>query len=94
MLILGIMALGVLIGYKWLPEKWRKPNTMVQLGCTVVLVFCMGVTLGRREDFFAELTGLGLWSLLLAVVPMAFSAVIVWALTRMWEKKKGGKGGK
>lgn len=91
MVILAIMAAGVLIGYLWLPERLKKINTWLQLGCTVALVFCMGVTLGQRENFLGELAQFGLWSLLLAVVPMGLSALAVWALTGLWEKRRGGK---
>ncbi|MGI5895269.1 MAG: LysO family transporter [Candidatus Merdivicinus sp.] len=88
MLILAIMAVGVLIGYRFLPKKLQKINTAIQLGCTVALVFCMGVTLGQRENFWAELADLGWWSLLLAVIPMGLSAILVWILTRIWEKRR------
>lgn len=93
MLILLIMAAGVLVGYFRLPKKLCKLNTWVQLGCTVVLVFCMGVMLGMRENFWEELASLGLWSLLLAVLPMGCSAALVFLLTRFWEKRKGKKEG-
>ena len=88
MLILGIFAVGILVGYRWFPEKLKRPNSVLQLLCIAALVFCMGVMLGSREHFWSELGRLGLDSLLLAVVPMAFSAVLVFFLTRWWEKRR------
>lgn len=90
-LILAVMAAGVLIGYLWLPEKLKKANTWLQLGCTVALVFCMGVLLGRRENLWEELGQFGLWSLLLAVVPMGMSALLVWGMTGLAERRKRRK---
>lgn len=91
MLILGIFAAGVLVGYRWLPEKWKRANSILQLVCIVVLVFCMGVTLGRRENFWSELGTMGVDSLLLAVIPMAFSALLVFVSTKWWSKRKKKK---
>lgn len=91
MLILGIFAVGVLVGYRWLPEKWKKANSILQLVCIVVLVFCMGVMLGRRENFWSELGTMGVDSLLLAVIPMAFSAILVFVSTWLWGRRKKKK---
>ena len=91
MLILLIMAAGVFVGYFLLPKKLCRLNTWIQLGCTVVLVFCMGVVLGMRKNFWEELASLGFWSLLLAVLPMGCSAALVFLLTRFWEKWKEKK---
>lgn len=60
----------------------------MQLACTAVLVFCMGIVLGRREDLWRELGTLGWDSFLLAAVPMGLSALLVYALTR---RLKGGR---
>ena len=91
MLILAIFAAGILIGFRWFPERWKRFHGAVQLGCTAALVFCMGVMLGSREHFWSELGRLGLDSLLLAVVPMAFSAVLVFFFRRWWEKRRANR---
>lgn len=88
MLILVIMVVGIVIGYKFLPEKYYKLNSRLQLACTILLIFAMGVTLGQRENFKEEILGMGLDSLLLAVLPMIGSALLVYGLTT-WAKKKG-----
>lgn len=87
MLILGIFAVGILVGYRWFPDKLKRPNSVLQLICIAALVFCMGAMLGRRESFFEELGRLGLDSLLLAVIPMACSALLVFAATKWWGKR-------
>ena len=45
----------------------------LQLICTALLIFSMGVSLGSRDDFFSDLSQLGLESLIFAVIPGIFS---------------------
>lgn len=84
MLILIIMALGVFIGLTIFPPKLKKLNETLQLACTLLLIFSMGVMLGRRENFLAELSAIGMTSLLLALAPIFFSILFVYALSRLF----------
>ncbi|HIS46391.1 MAG TPA: LysO family transporter [Candidatus Scybalocola faecigallinarum] len=89
MLVEGIMFVGVLAGYFFQPKKWAKALSVLQMACTAVLIFCMGVSLENREGFFQELSQLGLKSLVYAVIPVAFSVISVYLLTkRFMETKK------
>jgi uncharacterized transporter YbjL len=81
------MAVGVLVGLKFFPEKYKKYNNWFQLGCTALLIFLMGVTLGSKENFFEQLSELGLQALILTVLPILCSAAVVYLLTRNWDKK-------
>ncbi len=68
--ILLVMCAGVLVGAKLFPRKYAKLNERLQAGCTVLLIFSMGVMLGRRENFLRELAQLGWKSLVLCLHPV------------------------
>lgn len=88
-----IMCLGVLVGRFFVPISLKKGNEFLSLTCTFLLIFSMGVKLGRNEHFFEELTTLGLSSLLFFFVPTLCSIVVVYLLTqRFMKKKKDEKG--
>lgn len=85
MLILGIMCLGILLGYLLFSDLhpfWKKANSFLQMGSTLFLIFSMGIILGERENFWQELTNLGLYSLGLAVFPIAGSVLLVMFLSK------------
>ena len=82
MVVLMIMAVGVLIGFKWFPERFQKLNGQIQVLSIVVLIFCMGVSLGNNPTFIEDLFSLGYKSLVFAVLPIIGSIVIVYYLTK------------
>lgn len=86
MLVEGIMFIGVLIGYFFSPKKYAGFNAKLQMVCTAVLIFSMGVSLGSREGFFRELSSLGLKSAVFSVVPIIFSVIAVYLLTKRFMK--------
>lgn len=81
-LILAIMAAGVLAGLRFFPERLHSLNVRVQVLCTAVLIFSMGVSLGSRPDFFPSLRTIGIQSLTLAVLPILLSVAAVYPLTK------------
>ncbi len=81
MLILAIMAAGALAGFFLFPDKRLKWSERIQLICTCLLIFSMGVILGGRENFMDELLSLGFRSLVFAIIPIAFSIAAVYFLT-------------
>lgn len=87
MTVILIMLAGVIIGYRWFPEKYARKNTLLQMSCTAVLIFAMGVKLGSRENFLEELTSMGFTSVLFAVIPILFSVLLVYILTERFLKK-------
>lgn len=91
--ILLVMCIGVLVGNRFFPDKYKKVNEKLQVLCTVLLIFCMGVTLGSRENFLQELGTLGGTSFLFFVIPAGFSLILVFLLTKkfMPEKKADPK---
>ncbi len=83
-----LMLLGVFIGARLLPEKYRRWNGTLQIIITIALLFTMGVSLGAQPGFFADLREMGLVSLLYAVGGVVFSAVVVWLLAKLFLRKK------
>ena len=95
-----VMIFGIIAG-RFYPENRKGINEKVQLFCTLLLIFLMGVSLGQREGFFSELAVLGTQSFLFFLIPTVFSIGAVYFLTRWFmagtSKKvngqKSGKGG-
>lgn len=88
MIILIIMAAGILVGSLWFPEKWHKHNEKVQLGSMLLLIFCMGISLGSKPNFFKEIGTLGIKGVVFAIVPIIFSIGLVYLLTSKFMKEK------
>lgn len=91
MLFLVAMSVGVLIGLRLFPAKYKRFNELLQMACTAVLIFCMGLSLGNREGFPQELASLGFQSLVLAVIPIVLSILAVYLLTKKWHTESGEK---
>lgn len=51
---------------------------------TGILIFCMGVSLGNRENFFNELMELGWKSVIYMLAAVACSVLAVYILTRIF----------
>ena len=88
--ILIIMCIGILIGRLAFLRRLKKKNESVSLLCTFVLIFSMGVTLGEKENFFEELSSLGITSFLFFFIPTLLSVVLVYYLTQRSMKKDRG----
>lgn len=86
--ILIIMCLGMLIGNRFFPEKYKSINEKLQLVCTLILIFSMGRMLGSRENFFEELFSLGLTSFLFFAIPSVFSVILVFIFSEKYLVRK------
>lgn len=82
--ILIFLLIGMVIGWKWFPEKWNKLNINIQLAATLLLIFSMGVSLGSRPDFIREIANMGFRSLVFAVLAIVGSILVVYPLTRKY----------
>lgn len=90
--ILIFMLIGVLIGRFCFPKKFKKINEKMQVFMTMLLIFAMGVMLGRRENLIQELSSLGFKSLIFCLIPTILSTIIVYLLTDRFfdrDKKEG-----
>lgn len=90
MLIIGIMCIGIIIGHYIFPQKFKNKNEILQMVCTILLIFSMGVMLGKRENFFNDLAQLGLQSFLFFIIPTGLSLFLTYFLTERFMKKENG----
>lgn len=88
MVILFIMMLGVIIGLKFNLKKALKANGILQMVLTGALIFCMGVSLGNRKDFFRQLAALGWKSTVYMLIAVIFSVLMVFILTKLFLEQK------
>lgn len=82
--IIVAMLAGCLLGATVFPERLHGLNSRLQLVATTLLIFGMGVTLGARENFLAELSSVGFASVVFGLLPTAASTALVYALTRLF----------
>lgn len=85
--VIIVMCLGILAGRFLVPKGARKGNDRISMVCTALLIFSMGVMLGKKEHFLEELSSLGLSSLLFFLVPTALSILVVFFLTKKFMQK-------
>ena len=86
--ILIVMMIGVVIGAKIFPKKFKRQNEIGQMVCTILLIFAMGLMLGNRDDLMSQLSSIGLVSLVLALGGILGSVAIVYLLTEWLMKPK------
>lgn len=84
--ILLVMCLGIAAGRFVIPAHARRLNESLSLLCTFGLIFAMGVMLGKKENFLAELSSLGLISFLFFLIPTLLSILLVFFLTKRFMK--------
>lgn len=89
--VILVMCLGIIAGRFLIPKKAKKINEIVSASATCLLIFSMGVMLGKKENFIAELSSLGLSSLVLFIFPTLFSIIIVYILTKIFLEKRKKK---
>ena len=89
--VIIIMCLGVLVGKKVFPRKWKRIKEFLQTICTMLLICSRGVLLGSRNDFLSEIGSLGSRSFLFFLIPSVFSVLAVYPLTRIFLEKKRQK---
>ena len=83
------MCAGVIVGGWFFPQKYKKLNEKIQVVCTILLIFSMGVMLGRQDNLLEQIASIGLTSLLFAVIPILASIILVYFLTkRLMNKNK------
>lgn len=85
--VIVVMCLGILAGRFLVPKGAKKGNDLISVVCTALLIFSMGVMLGKKEHFLEELSSLGLSSLLFFLVPTVLSILAVFFLTKKFMPK-------
>ena len=89
--ILIAMCIGMIVGNKFFSQKYKKITENLQVLCTILLIFSMGVKLGKRENFLQEISILGWHSFIFFFIPSLFSLIIVFFLTRYFIEKRENK---
>lgn len=84
--IFMVMIAGMLLGRIHKLRKLKRWNERLSMLSTFVLIFCMGVILGKKDDFLQELTTLGLQSFLFFAIPTGLSVLLVYLMTRRFLK--------
>ena len=83
-----VLALGFVVGFRGiLTEKGLKINAKLQTVWLMLLIFCMGVSIGRNGDIIQALPSLGGKALLYAVLAVIGSIVVVYLLTKVFLRK-------
>ena len=86
------VGLGFLIGYKGLiKEKGIKLNSKLQTIWLMLLIFCMGVSIGRNGDIVKNLPLLGGKAVLFAIMTALCSTVVVYVFSSLFLEKEGKK---
>ena len=53
--ILIVMCIGILVGRVSILRRAKKKNEYLSLFCTFILIFSMGVMLGKKDHFFVRI---------------------------------------
>lgn len=85
-----MLAVGFFIGFRRLiHEKQAKWNSRLQTLWLLLLIFCMGVSIGRNGEVIESLPALGGKALLFAVFAVAGSIALVFAFSKLFLEKEG-----
>ena len=87
-----VVGIGFFIGYKGLiKEKGIKLNSKLQTVWLMLLIFCMGVSIGRNGEIVKDLPILGGKAILFAIMTALCSTIVVYIFSRLFLEKEGGK---
>ena len=87
-----VVGIGFFIGYKGLiKEKGIKLNSKLQTVWLMLLIFCMGVSIGRNGEIVKNLPVLGGKAVLFAIMTAVCSTIVVYLFSRLFLDKEGGK---
>ncbi len=76
------LALGILIGY-FLRDRRRLNIDSLVSGVILVLIFCLGFSMGSNGELLALLPNVGLTTIVLLAMTLLFSIIFVKAARRI-----------
>ena len=86
------VGIGFLIGYKgFLKEKGIRLNSRLQTVWLMLLIFSMGVSIGRNGEIVQNLPLLGGKAVLFALLTSLCSILVVYFLSVLFLEKEGKK---
>jgi uncharacterized membrane protein YbjE (DUF340 family) len=87
-----VLGIGFFIGYKgWLKERGLRYNSKLQTVWLLLLIFCMGVSIGRNGEIIRNLPLLGGKALLFAIMGVVGSTAAVYIFSTLFLEKEGKK---
>ena len=86
------VGIGFFIGYRgWIKEKGIKLNSKLQTVWLMLLIFSMGVSIGRNGEIVKNLPLLGGKAALFALLAIVCSVAVVYFLSTLFLAKEDGK---
>lgn len=86
------VGIGFFIGYRGLlREKGIRINSRLQTIFLMLLIFCMGVSIGRNEEVVKNLPLLGGKAVIFAILTILCSILAVYILSTLFLEKEGKK---
>lgn len=85
------MCIGIIIGNFIKFKHTKVINEKIQLICTILLIFAMGINIGSKENFVDELASLGITSFIFFFIPTILSIFVVYFLTKRFMNDKENK---
>ncbi len=86
------VGIGFFIGFKGvLKEKGVQLNAKMQTVWLMLLIFCMGVSIGRNGDIVKNLPALGGKAVLFSVTAIIGSVIVVYILSTLFLQKEGNQ---
>ncbi|MBC7959072.1 MAG: LysO family transporter [Vallitaleaceae bacterium] len=91
-LYLGILLIGVLIGYKEISHRKLLSNLhRLQIAALILLLFIMGIRIGADPKVIGALTTLGFQAFVLAISSIFMSILFVFAYRKLFHFNKRGE---
>ena len=80
-----VLGLGFLLGFSGrLKEKFMTLNSRMQTVWLMLLIFCMGVSIGRNREVIGKLPEIGASALLYSVLAILGSVAVVYVFSRIF----------
>ena len=80
-----VVGIGFFLGYKgFIKEKGIKLNSKLQTVWLMLLIFCMGVSIGRNGDIVKNLPLLGGKAILFAILTALCSTIVVYFISTLF----------
>ena len=86
------VGIGFFLGYKgFIKEKGIRLNSKLQTVWLMLLIFCMGVSIGRNGEIVKNLPLLGGKAVLFAIMTALCSTIVVYLFSALFLEKEGKK---
>ena len=83
-----VVGIGFFLGYKgFIKEKGIKLNSKLQTVWLMLLIFCMGVSIGRNGEIVKNLPLLGGKAVLFAIMTALCSTIVVYFISTFFFRK-------